>query len=65
MSTNIIDEIYFCPCTFGVYFKIPVKGKSSFPSIYKFGTVFYLVNRVLLTYCFDVTNSLLTITGPT
>ena len=53
MLTNIIDEIYFCPYTFEAFLNIPEKDKSNFSFNYKFDSVLYQVNRVLLTSCFD------------
>ena len=48
MSTNILDEIYFCPHTFAVYFNIPQKEKNSF----KFPSIHYQMNNLVLHSCF-------------
>ena len=52
MSTNTFEEIYFCPDTFEVFFNTPKKDKGTFLFSYRFDSLFYRVNEVLLTCCF-------------
>ena len=53
MSTNTFEEIYFYPHLFEVYFNIPEKNKATFLFSYRFDSLFYRVNEVLLSCCFD------------
>ena len=52
MSTNIFDEIYFCPHSFAVYFNTPQKEKNLFKFLYKFLSIYYQVNNLVLFSCF-------------
>ena len=52
MSTNIFDEIYFCPHTFAVYFNILQKEKNSFKYLYKYPSIYYQMNNLVLYSCF-------------
>ena len=53
MSVSTIEEIYFHPHTFYAFVNIPDKNRSSFLFNYRFGSLFYRVNQLLLTCCFD------------
>ena len=52
MSTDSIEEIFFCPHTFEVFSRIPHKDRGTFFSD-KFDTVFYLAIKTLLSCRFD------------
>ena len=43
--------MYFCPHTFEVFFSISKKDKSTFSFIYKFDSLLYRVNRMVLSLC--------------
>ena len=52
MSRNVFDEIYFCPHTFVIYFNIPQKENNLFKFLYKFPSIYYQVNNLVLSSCF-------------
>ena len=50
---DTVDETYFCPHTFEIFFDLPKKDKSTFLFVYKFDGFLYRVNRMSITYCSD------------
>lgn len=53
MSTTTIDEIYFSFDTLKFYMKFSQKDQNKFIFVYKFKTLFYRINSILLYCCFD------------
>ena len=49
----IVDETYFCPHTFEIFFDLPEKDRCTFLFVYKFDSFLHQVNRMVLSCCCD------------
>ena len=49
MSTNISEEIFFCPHTFDVYLCTPVYDRPNFPFVYKFSSFYCWMENFIVT----------------
>ena len=51
-NKGAVDETYFCPHTFEIFFDLPEKDKNALLFVYKFDSFLYRVNKMSLACCF-------------